>query len=203
MMFVSRGGGAVLPSGKSTTAASSSPASSRRNNSLVSSLTSRSRTLGYFSLSARIGPISVASAKGCGSPMRKRPCGSASLDATDFSVSVRCNRSRACSSTLEPSEFRRGGLTERSSNSAPNAASSLCSCRVIADGVRYRRSAAPTMDPARANSTRARKSSNKGTPPEELSELLRTISRIVPGGQYHGDNYEAAELSVLGHKECL
>jgi hypothetical protein len=26
------------------------------------------------------------------------------------------------------------------------------------------------MDPARANSTRARKSSNKGTPPEELSQ---------------------------------
>src|SRR5579872_2467344 len=123
--------------------------------------------------------------------MRKRPRGSASLDVSDLSTSVRCNRSRACSSTLEPSEFRRGGLTERSSNSAPSAASSLCSCRVIADGVRYRRSAAPAIDPAWANSTRARKSSNKET----------TNSRIVPGSQYHGDNYEAVELSVLRHKE--
>src|SRR5262245_38436761 len=132
--------------------------------------------------------------------MRKRPSGSASVDVTDFSASVRCNRSRACSSTLEPSEFRRGGLTERSSNSAPNAASSLCICRVIADGVRYRRSAAPAMEPARANSTRARKSSNKGTPPEELSNLLPTIGRIVPSSQYHCDHYEAVELSVLRHK---
>src|ERR1700746_1214876 len=31
--------------------------------------------------------------------------------------------------------------------------------------------------------------------------LLRTNSRIVPGSQYHGDNYEAVELSVLRHKE--
>src|SRR6266704_4919171 len=54
-------------------------------------------------------------------------------------------------------------LTERSSNSAPNAASSLCTCRVIAEGVRNRRSAARAMDPAWANSTRARKSSSKGT----------------------------------------
>src|SRR5262245_32081354 len=30
---------------------------------------------------------------------------------------------------------------------------------------------------------------------------LPTINRIVPGGQYHADNYEAAELSVLRHKE--
>src|SRR6059058_1193357 len=136
--------------------------------------------------------------------MRKRPLGSASLDVRDFSASVRCNRSRACSSTLEPSEFRRGGFTERSSNSAPNASSSLCSCRVIADGVRYRRSAAPAMDPARANSTRARKSSNKGTPPTLLPNLLQTSSRIVPRSQYHCDNYEVVELSILGHKgwEC-
>ena len=48
--------------------------------------------------------------------------------------------------TLEPSEFSRG-FTERSSNSAPNAASSLCSCRVIADGVQYRRSAARAIGP--------------------------------------------------------
>src|SRR5215471_1557867 len=68
MIFVRRGGGAVLPSGKSTAAASSSPASSRRNNSLVSSLNSRSRTLGYFSLTARIGPISVPSASSEASP---------------------------------------------------------------------------------------------------------------------------------------
>src|SRR5262249_55139836 len=47
------------------------------------------------------------------------------------------------------------------------------------------------MEPARANSTRARKSSSM--PP--------TMSRIVPGGQYHADHYEAAELSVLRHKE--
>src|SRR5207248_5893606 len=123
-----------------------------------------------------------------------------SLDVRDFSASVRCNRSRACSSTLEPSEFRRGGLTERSSNSAPNAASSLCSCRVIADGVRYRRSAAPATDPARANSTRARKSSNKGTPPKVLPKLLPPNSRIVPSGQYHCDHYEAVELSIFRHK---
>src|SRR5262249_2166316 len=31
-------------------------------------------------------------------------------------------------------------------------------------------------------------------------DLLPTISRIVPGSQYHCDNYEAAELSVLRHK---
>jgi hypothetical protein len=29
----------------------------------------------------------------------------ASLDVRDFSASVRCSRSRACSSTLEPREF--------------------------------------------------------------------------------------------------
>src|SRR5262249_22143763 len=46
------------------------------------------------------------------------------------------------------------------------------------------------MEPARANSTRARKSSS----------MLPTMSRIVPGGQYHADHYEAAELSVLRHK---
>src|SRR5262249_5172611 len=28
------------------------------------------------------------------------------------------------------------------------------------------------------------------------------ISRIVPSGQYHGDHYEAVELSVLRHKGC-
>src|SRR5438067_2273905 len=85
------------------------------------------------------------------------------IDVRDFSAPVRCNKARACSSALERSEFRRGGFTVRSSNSAPNAASSLCSCRVIAEGVRNRRSAARAMDPAWANSTRARKSSCKGT----------------------------------------
>src|SRR5262249_25107996 len=30
---------------------------------------------------------------------------------------------------------------------------------------------------------------------------LPTNSGIVPGSQYHADNYEAVELSVLGHKE--
>jgi len=64
---------------------------------------------------------------------------------------------------LGASEFRRGGFVERSSNSAPNSASSLCSCRVIADGVRNRRSAAPAMDPAWANSTSACKSSSTGS----------------------------------------
>src|SRR6476660_8527964 len=28
-----------------------------------------------------------------------------------------------------------------------------------------------------------------------------TDSRIVPGGQYHCDHYEAVELSILRHKE--
>ena len=46
------GGGAALPSGNSTAATSRSPARSRLNNSPVSSLDSRSRTLGYFSVSA-------------------------------------------------------------------------------------------------------------------------------------------------------
>src|SRR5215471_8277104 len=134
--------------------------------------------------------------------MRKRPWGSASLDVRDFSASVRCNRSRASSSTLVPSEFRRGGLTERSSNSPPNAASSLWICRVTAEGVRYRRSAAPAMDPTRANSTSARRSSNKGTPPQVLLNLLPRNTRIMLSGQYHADHYEGAELSVLRHKEA-
>jgi hypothetical protein len=63
----------------------------------------------------------------------------------------------------EPSEFKRGGFTERSSNSAPNTAPSLCTCRLTAEAVRNTRSAARAMDPAWANSTRARKSSSKGT----------------------------------------
>src|SRR6185503_11344333 len=83
------------------------------------------------------------------------------------------------------SEFRRGGFTERSSNSAPNAASSLCTCRVIAEGVRNKRPAAPAMDPAWANSTRARKSSSKGT--------SQANHRIVRKRQYHRDNNEFVE----------
>src|SRR5213595_3125736 len=35
------------------------------------------------------------------------------------------------------------------------------------------------------------------------TSLLTTHTRIVPGSQYHGDNYEAAELSVLRHKESV
>src|SRR6202522_2457491 len=125
--------------------------------------------------------------------MRKRPSGSASLDVRDFSASVRCSRSRACSSTLEPSEFRRGGFTERSSNSAPNAASSLCTCRVIADGVRNRRSAAPAMDPAWANSTRARKSSSKAV----SQSVLPTNNRIVLQWLYYRDYNEFVEFFVV------
>src|SRR5579863_6329446 len=123
--------------------------------------------------------------------MRKRPCGSASLDASDFSASVRCSRSRACSSTLEPIEFRRGGFTERSSNSAPNAASSLCTCRVIAEGVRNSRPAAPAMDPARANSTRARKSSS-------IEGLLKVFSNVLQQ-HYDHDNNAVVELLVAHH----
>src|SRR6202050_3355749 len=126
--------------------------------------------------------------------MRKGPGGRASLDVRDFSASVRCSRSRACSSTLEPSEFRRGGFTERSSNSAPNAASSLCTCRVIAEGVRNRRSAAPAMDPAWANSTRARKSSSiEGSP----KAFLPTNNRIVLQWYYNRDDNEVVECSDL------
>src|SRR5207244_7750915 len=44
--------------------------------------------------------------------------------------------------------------------------------RQIAEGVRNKRSAAPAVDPARANSTRARKSSSKGSP--------KTFSRRIP-----------------------
>src|ERR1700678_1328845 len=125
--------------------------------------------------------------------MRKKPRGSASRDVRDFSVSVRCSRSRACSSTLEPSEFRRGGFTERSSNSAPNAASSLCTCRVIAEGVRNRRSAAPAMDPAWANSTRARKSSSKGG----LLTRSPDKNRIVLQWLYYRDYNEFVEFFVV------
>src|ERR1700752_1318164 len=125
--------------------------------------------------------------------MRKRPWGSSSLEVRDFSASVRCSKSRACSSTLEPREFKRGGFTERSSNSAPNAASSLCTCRVIAEGVRNRRSAAPAMDPAWANSTRARKSSSMGVSYDDLP----TNSRIVRDGHYNRENNEVVEFSVL------
>src|SRR5205823_9303113 len=98
--------------------------------------------------------------------------------------------------TLEPSEFRRGGLTERSSNSAPNAASSLCSCRVIADGVRNRRSAAPAMDPAWANSTSARKSSSTGSSQSSCENLHPTNSRIVRKQQHHCANTELVECWV-------
>src|ERR1700739_4601571 len=117
--------------------------------------------------------------------MRKRPSGSASLDVRDFSASVRCSRSRACSSTLDPRAFRRGGFTERSSNSAPNAASSRCTCRVIAEGVRNSRSAAPAMDPAWAHSTRARKSSSMG------------VSGVnVRSSHYNRENNEVVELLI-------
>ena len=149
MIFVRSGGGAVLPSAKGTAATSSSPASSRLNNSLVRSLDSRSLTLGYFSVSAqnrfdKRSPRPADARARCarGREVRRRATQEISAPpsaATDLAL---------VQAPLEPSEFRRGGFTERSSNSAPNAASSLCSCRVMADGVRYRRSAAPAMDPA-------------------------------------------------------
>src|SRR5262245_27437483 len=41
--------------------------------------------------------------------------------------------------------------------------------------------------------TRRARANHQTSPP--------TMSRIVPGSQYHADNYEAAELSVLRHKE--
>ena len=96
----------------------------------------RSRPLGYFSVSARIGSISVPLGSGVREPNAQ--------EAVRFGVARR-KRFRTRLGPLQQisrlfehpgtSEFRRGGFTERSGNSAPNAASSLCTCRVIAEGV--------------------------------------------------------------------